>query len=380
MERFTQLFIELDESNRTNDKVAALEQYFREAPPEDAAWALAFLIGYKPPRAVNTTQLRQWAAEEAELPQWLLDECYDAVGDLGETIALILPAQHTGSSLPLHRVVEDRLLALKALTEDQRRDLVRKTWAEFDARQRFLWHKIMLGSFRVGVSRTLVSRALANVAGIRPAEMAHRLMGTWQTNAEDYLRITSPESDTIEVSRPYPFCLAHALEGKPEDLGDIHEWQAEWKWDGIRAQVIHRANEVIIWSRGEELITDRFPEVEAVGRMLPRGTVMDGEVLCWKDGRPLPFALLQKRIGRKSVGKKLLAEAPVAFVAYDLLEADGEDWRERPLAERRRKLDEIVSRTKGVAIHPSRYAANRGSAWSKASCSSGCHLPITPGA
>ena len=362
MRRFTQLYLELDESNRTTEKVAALERYFREAPPEDAAWGLAFLTGNRPPRAVNSTLLREWAAEAAGIPVWLLEECYDAVGDLSETVALVLPEASATTDLPLHRVVEERLLALKALGDSERRARVVQTWREFDAPQRFVWHKLMLGNFRVGVSRTLVVRALANVTGVAPAEMAHRLMGTWQPTREDYLRIAGREEAASEthVARPYPFYLAHPLEDDPETLGPLGDWQVEWKWDGIRAQVIHRVGEVLIWSRGEELITDRFPEIALGARLLPPGTVLDGEILAWRDERPMPFAALQTRIGRKTVSKKALHDAPAAFVVYDLLECNGEDWRGRPLSERRTKLEQIVAALRGVPyrLSPLVEAAN----------------------
>lgn len=351
MRRFTRLYAELDESNRTGEKVAALERYFTEAPDADAAWALWILTGNRLPRGVNTTVLRQWVAEEAGLPPWLVEECYDTVGDLSETLALLLPERHDGgTTLPLARVIEDFLRPLREMNEETRRETLRHVWRTFDARQRFVFHKLMLGGWRVGVSRTLVVRALANVAHIDKAEMAHRVMGTWEPTAEDYRRLLTGEGLEDDVARPYPFFLASPLEEDPASLGPIDEWQAEWKWDGIRAQVIHRAGEVLVWSRGEELVTDRYPEVAAVGRALPRGTVLDGELLAWRDGQPLPFSVLQRRIGRKSAGRKLLAEAPVAFLAYDLLEWGGVDQRERTIEERRALLEGLVARTKGVAL------------------------------
>lgn len=349
MRRFTRLYSELDESNRTKEKVAALVRYFSEAPAKDAVWALALMTGRRPGRAVNSTQLRQWVAEESGYPDWLVEESYDVVGDLAETIALLLPERDAPVETPLHELME-RTLALKSMEEPERKEEVLRFWREFGSRERFVWHKLTMGGFRVGVSRTLVSRALAEVAGIPAAEMEHRLMGEWEPTEEDYRRILSGQSSEGDITRPYPFFLAYALEEEPSSLGEISEWQLEWKWDGIRAQLIHRRGELLLWSRGEELVTDRYPEITAAGRMLPRDVVIDGELLAWKDGAPLPFSLLQKRIGRKSVGKKLLKEAPVALIAYDLLEIDGEDFRQQTLADRRAALESVVGELKGLPI------------------------------
>ncbi len=350
MQRFTRLYTELDESNRTTEKVAALERYFTEAPPEDAAWALWFLTGNRIPRGVNSTQLRQWIAEETGYPLWIVEECYDTVGDLSETMALLLPEKEEGTLQPLHRLVEEKLRPLKSLHETERKEILASIWRDFNTEQRFVWHKLMLGGFRVGVSRTLVTRALASVSGIPKAEMAHRIMGEWQPTPEDYRRIVSPEPGDSDITRPYPFFLAYPLEVDPAaELGDLQEWQVEWKWDGIRAQIIKRQGKVLVWSRGEELVTDRYPELELVGKALPSGTVLDGEIVAWRDG-VLPFSVLQKRIGRKKAGKKLLADAPAAFMAFDLLERGGLDIRGEPLKERRRKLENLIEEIRGVPL------------------------------
>lgn len=362
MRRFTQLYCEIDESNRTSEKVAALERYFREAPPEDAVWALFFLTGARIPRPVNSTLLREYTAQESGFPEWLVEECHEAVGDLAETLALLHPGSGEGTKSPLHELVEQCLQPLKTMSEPQRRDLLHRLWHEFTATERFLWNKLMLGNFRVGVSRTLVVRALAAVAGIAPAEMANRLMGHWEPTPEDFRRIMAKESDSSDLTRPYPFFLAHPLTQPSQELGALEEWQVEWKWDGIRAQLIRRRGEILVWSRGQELITDRFPEIAMIGQMLPNGTVLDGEILAWRDDRPLPFALLQQRIGRKTVGKKLLAEAPAALVVYDILEHEGRDIRSLSLAERRHILEQIVLNLRGAPIHLSPLA--KASSWS----------------
>jgi DNA ligase-1 len=351
MKLFTQLFTALDSTTRTNEKVAALERYFRLAPPADAAWALRFLIGKRPPRAVTTTQLRGWVALEAGLPLWLVDECYEAVGDLAETLALLLPpdphpkaAAGSETSLTLAALIESRLLPLGALSDASRHELLRRTWRELpDPRQRFLWHKLIGGSFRVGVSRTLVSRALANIAGLSPAVVAHRLLGEWQPGARGFQRLMSSEDSSPGPGRPYPFFLACPVESNPADLGDLADWQIEWKWDGIRAQLIRRAGQTLLWSRGEELVTDAFPEIAEAGKLLPDGTVLDGEILAWHGEAPLPFAQLQRRLGRKAAGETIRRQVPVAFMAYDVLEAGGADVRARPLSERREMLAALVT-------------------------------------
>jgi len=343
MKRFARLFNELDQTNRTNEKVAALESYFREADPRDAAWALHFLCGRRPARSVSSTALSGWGAEEAGMPQWLVDECYETVGDLAETLALLLPETESVSPPPLHEIVEQRLLPMRLLPEPARKRLLLRTWRELGARERFVWNKLITGGFRVGVAQTLVARALAAAAGVEQPVMIHRLMGQWQPTVEDYKRLFNNDGgEGPQPARPYPFFLASTLEERPAALGQIAEWQLEWKWDGIRAQLIRRGGEVLIWTRGDELVTSSFPEIADSGGALPDGTVLDGEILAWRGDLPEPFSRLQRRLGRKVVSAKTRQDFPVVFLAYDLLEWQGQDWRPRPIGERRRKLEEIV--------------------------------------
>ena len=320
MKAFAELYAALDETTKTNEKVAALERYFRTAAAEDAAWALSFLIGRRPKRLLESRKLAQWAIEEAGVPEWLFGECFHAVGDFAETIALLLPAAAQSTDLPLHYWVEERLLPMREAEDETRRAWLVEAWRAMDERQRFAWNKLLTGEFRVGVSQSLVVRALAETSGHSTETMAHRLMGDWRPSAEFWTRLMAPEAGSPDVSRPYPFCLAYPLEGAVEELGERREWQVEWKWDGIRAQLIRRAGQTFLWSRGEEVITERFPEIAAVGARLPEGTAIDGEVLAWKDGAPLGFAQMQRRIGRKALGKRILAEAPAVLMAFDLLE------------------------------------------------------------
>ena len=340
---FSSLYDALDQTTKTSEKLAALEAYFRDAPPEDAAWALHFLTGRRPRRAVSHTRLRAWASHAASLPMWLIDECYEAVGDLSETIALLLPDPARPQAIPLHRVVAEHLLPLSRLGEDEKRAAILRVWASLPARQRFLFHKLISGSFRVGAARKLVVRALANVAGIDPGVMDHRLLGNWQPTASDYRALLADADRQDDPAHPYPFFLASQLDDPPEHLlGDIADWHAEWKWDGIRAQLIHRQNAALIWSRGEELVGGAFPELVELTRLLPLGTVLDGEILAWERA-PLPFAMLQRRLNRKDVAPVLFHDVPVTFMAYDLLELDALDLRAEPLHRRLARLEQLVA-------------------------------------
>jgi DNA ligase-1 len=345
MRAFARLYTELDETTATGEKIAALERYFRRVPSDDAAWAVHFLIGRRPKRLVGSARLRAWAAEEAGVADWLFDESYQAVGDLAETITLLLPDRDGSSELTLSAWVEQRLLPLRGQDEAvQHRELVR-AWRELDRPERYVWNKLITGNFRVGASARLVVRALARLSGVDEGTVAHRLMGAWEPSAEFFARLVAPDTRDADVSRPYPFYLAYPLDQAPASLGDAADWLAEWKWDGIRSQLIRRAGRTFLWSRGEELLSGRFPEVEQVGALLPDGTVIDGELLPWAGSMPLPFAQLQRRIGRKVLGRKILTEVPVVLVAYDLLEERGEDLRGRPLEERRQRLGHLLETT-----------------------------------
>lgn len=343
MKRFTDLYIALDQTTSTNEKVDAMAAYFADAPPEDAAWAVYFLSGGRPKRLLSSAKLREWAREAAELPEWLFNESYSTVGDLAETIALLLPEPRRSSDLPLHRWVEERLLPLRRLPDDEQREAVMSYWMELDRHQRFVWNKLITSGFRVGVSKKLVVRALADHSGVPAEVIMHRLMGHWTPDPAFYTRLLAEDTEDADISRPYPFCLAHPIEEPEEALGDIHAWTAEWKWDGIRAQLVRRSGQTFLWSRGQELVTDRYPEVAEAAAALPDGTVLDGELLGWKDGSVLPFGQLQRRIGKKSVGKRLLKDVPVRLLAFDVLEWKGDDVREEAFLERRRRLEDLVA-------------------------------------
>jgi DNA ligase-1 len=343
MKSFAELYRRLDETTRTNGKIEAMAAYFRKAPAEDAIWAIRFLMGRKPRQVVPTRKLMEWAAECAQVPDWLFEACYDVAGDLAETITLLIPPAADQRDRPLHTWVEAHLLPMGAMESEKRRRTVLAAWAVMDGAQRLVWNKLITGGFRVGVSRRLVVQALARFSAIDAAVIAHRLMGEWPATADTYRRLLSRDFRDAEVSRPYPFYLAHPLEGEVQALGIPADWQVEWKWDGIRGQVIRRRGQVFVWSRGEELVTAKYPEIAEAAAHLPDGTVLDGEILPWKEGRPLPFAELQRRIGRKTVGRKLLADVPAAFLAFDLLEREGRDFRAAPLIRRREALAALLA-------------------------------------
>jgi DNA ligase-1 len=341
MKKFAQLFEAIDASTSTKAKTAALADYFIHADARDAAWAAWFLTGHRPRQAVPSRRLATWASEAAALPLWLFEESYDAVGDLAETIALILPPPTARSDLPLHVWVEERLIPLRELAEAEQRARLESYWVELEGTQRFVFNKLITGNFRVGVSALLVVRAIAQAFGLDPKVVAHRLTGDWWPSEALWRSLIDAASIETDRSNPYPFFLAHALDGGAEALGERDAWLAEWKWDGIRAQMIRRGDVTALWSRGDEPIAGQFPELMADAQKLP-DCVLDGEILAWKDGAVMPFAALQKRLGRKNPGKKVMGESPVIFLAFDLLELAGEDWRERPLAERRAKLRDVL--------------------------------------
>ncbi|ATP46473.1 ATP-dependent DNA ligase [Pseudomonas putida] len=360
MKAFAALYLRLDATTSSNAKLDALRDYFAQAPAEDAAWAVYFLAGGRPRQLVPTRVLRELATELAELPEWLFEESYQAVGDLAETISLLLPENSHGSDEGLAHWVETHLLPLRGLPPDVIRQRLPPLWEQLDRPSLMLCLKLITGSFRVGVSKLLVTRALAQLAGLDAKRVAQRLVGytdiSHRPTAASFQQLIAAESADEHRQRggqPYPFFLAHPLQAPVEQfdalLGPPSDWQIEWKWDGIRAQVVKRDGQLWVWSRGEELVTDRFPELHSLAQTLPDGVVLDGEILVWKPGATddalavQPFALLQQRLGRKTLGKKLLADAPVVLQAYDLLEWQGEDWRNQAQHVRRQQLQRLVA-------------------------------------
>ncbi|MFK7891014.1 MAG: ATP-dependent DNA ligase, partial [Granulosicoccus sp.] len=344
MQKFSRLYQTLDQTTSTNAKVEAMAEYFATADPRDAAWSVYFLSGRRLKRLIGAAQLKEWLRQSCELPDWLIDDTYASVGDLAETVSLLLarPGQ-SASELPLADWLDMELLGLRALDADAQRQRVQQHWSNLNYEQCYIMTKLMTGALRVGVSQILLARAVARYADLPRALILHRLMGDWAPDAAFWNMLVSRDSGEAVPSRPYPFSLASPLETDVASLGPVENWQAEWKWDGIRAQLIRRHHETYLWSRGEELIGGRFPEITEAAQALPDGTVLDGEILAWNNETVMPFSQLQRRIGRKSVGKKLLGEVPCIFLAYDAMELDCADIRTTPLQQRTIRLGELVS-------------------------------------
>jgi len=349
MRRFAALIEELDSTNKTTKKVAALTQYFMAAPKEDALWAVALLSHRRPSRPVTTTIMRAWAAELAQLPEWLFEESYHIVGDLAETIALLVQQEAKRTPPSLSQCIEE-IIALKPKEEEEKKAYILHSWQSLDNFERFVFNKILTGGFRIGVSQKLMTRALSKAVDIDENILAHRLMGQWSpqtTTFEELILNPNPED---QISQPYPFFLAYALEDGFKEKEAVENWHIEHKWDGMRAQLIVREDKHFLWSRGEELITDKFPELACLANHLPNGTVVDGELLPYKDEQIGDFNALQKRIGRKTVSQKLQKDIPIVIMLYDLLEWEGKDVRALPLAERQALLAKLYDQIKADNI------------------------------
>lgn len=394
MKAFAALYRALDASTSQRAKQAALGAYLAAASAADAAWAVYFLAGGKPRQLVPTRRLRAFALQATGLPEWLFEESYQAVGDLAETLALLLPPPARPVAVALDEWLRAELLPLRGRDEAEQLAALAAQCDRLEVGERLLHFKLITGAFRVGVSRLQVTQALATHTGLDARLVAQRLMGytqaTREPTAEAFAALIAPAPPTALGPRvdgqPYPFFLAHGLplasgevdadadvdtdadvsadasapdvRAEPSaqartqrgpavalqrQLGEVSDWQIEWKWDGIRAQLVCRGGQAWLWSRGEELVTDRYPEVAALAGVVPAGTVIDGELLVWPAGeQPAPFAALQKRVGRKSLGARLLRELPVVLLAYDLLEAEGQDLRDAPTHARRARLEQLV--------------------------------------
>ena len=345
MRRFAALFAALDQTTSTNAKVEAMVAYFSDAAPDDAAWAVFFLTGRRLLRLLPWSAVGEWTLAATALEPWLMEECWAAVGDGAETAALILDQLDVepGEDLSLQAWLEQRVLLLRQMTPEAQQSNVIAWLRRLDRNERLVLLKILTGELRLGVSQTLVVRALAQAADLPAATIAARLMGEWPTTGAWFGTLISPKVTDTDLSRPFPFYLASPLEEEPGSLGELAEWLVEWKWDGIRAQLVRRGGQVHLWSRGEELITPRFPEIAAAANRLPDGTVLDAEVLAFKDGMPLLFSALQQRIGRQKQLERLMRDVPVVLMVYDILEWQGRDIRERPLVERRHLLEHVLS-------------------------------------
>ncbi|WP_166334112.1 ATP-dependent DNA ligase [Sphingobacterium chungjuense] len=359
MKAFADLIFALDSTNKTTAKLEAIQQFLRDGEEKDKLWFLALFTGKRPKRPLTTTLLKLWAMEVSQIPEWLFLESYSAVGDLGETIALVLPPPSQTVERTLSEWMTD-ILQLKDQSEADKKAFVIQAWDTLPAQERFIFNKLLGGSFRIGVSSKTLINALARFYAMEESAVAHSIMGHW--NREDVvfdLLVKGHYSDT-ELSKPYPFCLAYALEKELPDLGDRSQWQAEYKWDGIRGQFIKRNGEVFIWSRGEELVTEQFPEIAEALAAWNGNFVIDGEILAVREEQVLPFSELQKRLNRKIISKKMLSDVPVSVFLYDLLEYEAEDWRARPLSERRAQLEKLVAQNPETSLRLSEVIASSG--------------------
>lgn len=358
MKRFSDLYRALDQTTSTNKKVAAMRRYFESATASDSAWALYFLSGRRIKRLVGAANLRQWMIEASSLPAWLVEETYANVGDLAETAALLsdtLSSREILSDQSLSDWMHKEILVLRDEDPAQQRERILRWWKELDYDRCYLVNKLLTGALRVGVSQLLVARAIAEHAGLPQEVILHRMTGHWQPDENFYRRLIAADDGSTDHTRPYPFCLASPLDQQlgpkeiEKSLDKANNWHIEWKWDGIRAQLIRRNQECFIWTRGEDLVTERYPEVSESAALIEDGVVLDGELLAWseQDG-VMEFSMLQRRIGRKTVGRKLLREIPVCFMAYDLIEYEGNDYRGQSTAQRRKKLETVLAGHSGV--------------------------------
>jgi len=342
MKRFARLIQQLELSNKTNDKIAALVDYFNYADDKDKVWVIALFTGKKPKRPIKSALLKYWAINITGTPEWLFAESYSNVGDLSETIALLLPPAENNSDFQLHKWIED-LHDLEGKDDETKKEFILNAWNKLETQERFIFNKLISGNFRIGVSNKMLVNALAKQSSLDSAQIMHSIMGKWNPYEITFHELINGIHVNTDNSWPYPFCLAYALEQEPEKLGDISDWQAEWKWDGIRGQIVKRNGELFIWSRGEELVTEQFPELHFMIDVLPDGVVLDGEILAVQDKQVLSFSTLQQRLNRKTINKKQLEDAPIGFFVYDILEYEAKDFREEPLNVRRKILEGLMN-------------------------------------
>ncbi|MBS0649179.1 MAG: ATP-dependent DNA ligase [Verrucomicrobia bacterium] len=354
MENFTKLYEQLDQTQSTNEKVEALQAYFETVSAVDGAWALFLLSGHKLKRVVSSKVLFELCAEVTHLPPWLIEECYEMAGDTAETVALLVgDLKEKTEELSLAEWVEERILSLRQLSLEQQKNKIRQYWTFLNQKEIFILNKILTGGFRVGVSHLLTIRGLSLALKVPPEVLSQRLMGNWEPTAEFYLSLKDSGLFSSEHLNPYPFFLASPLEEALNELGKPEEWLAEWKWDGIRAQCLHRHGKTAVWSRGNELISEQFPELTEELKRLPEGLVLDGEIIAYQEGSPLPFHALQRRLGRKQPSQRLIEEFPVILMIYDLLEFQGEDLRSHPLIRRREIYEQLILPSPLFQISPS---------------------------
>jgi len=343
MKNFASLFKELDESTRADFKVEAFLNYFKIAHSGDAAWAVSLSLGRKIKQIVPIKKLREWSLELAQIPEWLLAECLDNVGDLAETISLVLPSDCNSENFPLQTWMEQYLLPLRNQKEEFQKEKIVAAWRLLNSTERFLWNKLVTGNFHMDISPKLIIKALSIFCGLSERIISIRLTGDWIPSADFFNMLSAPDDNNNAFCNPWPFNPIIKLDQDIEDLGNVNLWIAEWKWNGIRSQIIKRENQVYIWSHDDDLINDLLPELCELGSFLPDGTVIEGIIIPLKNNAPLPESELQKRIAKGYTVKKIVSDIPVSFVAFDLLEFQKEDIRNKSLSQRRIHLKEIFN-------------------------------------
>ena len=349
MKKFAALFHDLDSMTKTNDRLDRLVTYFENACHEDSIWVCWFLAGNRIKGAIKTGELRSFLSEKVNLPLWLIEECHDRVGDLAETVSLLAGSDSGNKSFGLNKIIREFLLPLRAMDTEERKTTLYRAWDQLSMDEMLPFHKLLTGGFRMGVSKGNLCKALARVGKVEPAVIAQRLSGNWTCDDLTMEGILDPPDEGKDgMNRPFPFCLASPLQEKATSLGEVEDWQVEWKWDGIRAQLLTTGGGGgMLWSRGEESIDESFPEVLECIPYLPPGLCMDGEILAWGREGLRSFSRLQKRLGRKNPGPSIQRKEPVRFQAYDLLRVDGKDLRSLPMGERRKKLEDLLNKMPG---------------------------------
>ncbi len=351
MRKFAALFEKIDQVQSTNEKVEHIKNYFETCSDEDGAWALFFLSGHRLKRLIGSGVMLEWCANLVNIPAWLVEESYASVGDTAETITLLLPRNinENQNELTLSEWMETIIKPLQKASIDEKKQVIIKFWETLSTKEIFIMNKIITGSFRMGISSLLTLKALSQATDVSREILSHKVMGDWQPTAFFFKSLKTEGHDT-KFLNPYPFYLAHPFEGELSSLGDFADWQIEWKWDGIRGQAVVGLQEAALWSRGNELISDQFPELIDVFKTLPPGTILDGEVLAYADGHPLPFSELQKRLGRKNVSKAMIDKIPIVFMVYDILEYEGVDLRNLPMLKRRELLENLNFQTPKIIL------------------------------
>ncbi|MCS7297208.1 MAG: ATP-dependent DNA ligase [Bacteroidia bacterium] len=356
MERFIALYQALEQTQSQTHKLRALQEYFQTADPHEAAWVVELLRGKHAKRFVSPQKLRLWLSAYLNLPLEIIEESYRHVGDLSETIALLLPNRQnpTGNLPPLPWLAEVELPQAARFPEDKQREWLYGYWQKLSFWEAFLFHKLLLGAMRVGVAQGLVIRALAEAFSLPEAHVAQRLTANWTPSPHFFLHLQAhAQQESLE---PYPFFLAYPIEELGPDFqiktADLSEYLIEWKWDGVRVQLVRRGSGAALWSRGGVCLTESFPEVISYFSSLPSGTVLDGELLIMKEDIVQPFSALQTRLMRKRLSSSLLKRLPATIFVYDLLEWEGRDLRSLPLTERRQLLEEIAKMYPFIQVSP----------------------------